>query len=164
MPLEIVLRTLLEAWNPYGFVEVSDTTPVTGTGTLLDPYSAVRQKAFWYRTPELMFSDGTLDPADTGAETVYVLDSNGVAQAVRASGIRIHLPEVVSGLGDLRLRYPVYALYNEASYESAMIQAVSGDLGEAVLGLGNALWQQREDAIALAARVALLEAYQANDM
>jgi hypothetical protein len=74
------------------------------------------------------------------------------------------LPEVVSGLGELRLRYPVYALYNEASYESAMIQAVSGDLGEAVLGLGNALWQQREDAIALAARVALLEAYQANDM
>lgn len=164
MPLEIVLRTPLEAWNPYGFVEVSDTTPITGTGTLLDPYSAVRKKAFWYRTPSLTFSDGTLDPADTGAETVYVLDPNGVAQAVRASGIRIHLPEIVSGLGELRLRYPVYSLYNEASYESAMLQAVSGDIGEAVLALGNALLQQSESAAALAARVALLEAYQANNM
>ena len=146
IPLELILRTPLEGWNPYGLPKIADETTMTGAGTSGNPYLGYREKAFYYLTPDSFFSgsaSGT-DPADTDVGTVYVRDSGGTARAVRASGLYVHLPSITGISPDVRLRYPIYPLWHEGhpAYTSAM--AMMGDTADAIMALSNTITDQHE--------------------
>ena len=157
IPLEIVLRTPLETWNPYNLPVVADSASVTGAGTQGSPFSATRKEAIWYRTPSALFTPITGDAADTGNVAVYVRDPDNVARSVIASGIRTHIPEVVPGLGRIRCRHLVYPQYHEGGHAQAMIEAVAGDTGQSILTLGTEVMRLTEQAKAMAWRLQILE-------
>ena len=127
IPLELILRTPLEGWNPYGLPLVATAT---GDGaTAATAYNGITHSARYYITPAEMFADAVSnpDPADTGATARYVKDAGGTARLVRASGIYSHLP-TITGAGSIRLRYPIYPVWHEGSHAHALLEAVLGDL------------------------------------
>lgn len=123
IPLELLLRTPLETWNPYGIPLQEDATgqpAVTGDGIETKPYDGYHPRSRYYLTPIELFAGAEVaaDPADTSGGTVYVRDAGGTTRAVKASGMRIILPPVDDGSGgtvSLRTRYPVYPVYHEGS-------------------------------------------------
>ncbi|WP_372000890.1 phage tail protein [Tistrella mobilis] len=121
IPLELVLRTPLEAWNPYDIPQ-SDG----GSGTEEKPYQGWLSDRYWRTPAELFGGAGASDSADTSSGVKWVLDASGTARAVRASGVRVILPPVDDGAGgtiSLRTRYPVYPVYHEGS--PAYIEAMA---------------------------------------
>jgi len=153
VPLEIIVRTPLESWNPHALPIVADDAPVTGSGTVGSPYTAARANGRWYLTPTELYTGaaGAPDPADTDPGAVYVRDAGGTARATRSSGLYIHLPPIAGITPDIRLRYPIYPLYHEGSPVWAMAQAALGDMSRAHLAAMSQL-------AALHDRVASIEA------
>jgi hypothetical protein len=134
VPLELLVRTPLESWNPYNMPIVADEANVSGSGTEANPYLEARASSRWYLTPNALFSGGDAsnpDPADTGAGAVYMRDTGGTVRAVRASGMYVHLPPIAGIADDIRLRYPVFDLYHEGSPVWGMAQAAFGDIARA---------------------------------
>ena len=70
----------------------------------------------YYLTPVQFFSGGEVDKdtADTTRSSVGVLDRNGAVRSLKASGIRILLPEI-RDVGVMRTRYPVMPVHAEGS-------------------------------------------------
>lgn len=164
IPLELILRTPLETWNPYALPKIPDTTAMTGSGTSGNPYAGYRDNSYYYLTPSSFFSGAAsgADEADTDPGVVYVLDAGSVARQVRAAGLYVHLPAISGVSEDLRTRYPIYPLYHEGSYAQALVESVSGDLGRANLALGNELMRQRATIEDLSNRVRAAEGWLAN--
>lgn len=130
IPLELILRTPLESWDPYAIPVVST---ITGDGnTAGTAYPGQKDGAYHYRIPAELFDGEALsDPADTATGTKYVKDSGGTARLVRGAGIRTFLPGI-DGVGNLRIRYPIYPLFHEGSHATALIEALAGDYGVAM--------------------------------
>lgn len=132
IPLELVLRTPLEAWNPHNIPAVADPT-MAGARTGSTPaaaYTGYRTNGYNWKVPQAFYSGATVgDPADTGAGSKQVLDGEGNAQAVRGSGIYVITPPI-AGIGangaakDVRLRYPIAPAYDEGSYQWAYCEAL----------------------------------------
>ncbi|WP_372053246.1 phage tail protein (plasmid) [Tistrella mobilis] len=129
IPLELILRTPLESWNPYG---IPEQTTITGAGTEASPYNGYRTASVNWFTPDSLFQgDAAGDDADTSAGARFALDAGGTARAVRASGVRIFLPPVPKDGGGttvIRTRYPVHPVYHEGSpaYIEAMARFAEG--------------------------------------
>lgn len=124
IPLEMILRTPLETWNPYGLVE-ANKADVTGDGSDASPYSNITQKGIWKMTPaEFFLGNYDASAADTGTGASYVLDAGGTKRLVMSSGIWIRLPEIGGyAMPRTRLRYPVYYAAHEYSPESIALSA-----------------------------------------
>ncbi|KAA0167781.1 hypothetical protein FNF31_00716 [Cafeteria roenbergensis] len=140
VPLELVYMTPLMAWNPLDLRYGGSSNYNRDCGDVLagpagkrsgDPLDA--DKAFngtcgwfFFRTPERFFdpnASATADPADTGYRVVGVLDKQGALQRVRESGTFISLPEI-EGLGQIRLRYPIYPVHWEGSQAWKEVKAL----------------------------------------
>ena len=115
IPLEMIYLTPLHRWNPYNLTYKGDQKSdlgktVTANGrnggkTKAKAYDGVNSRIY-YITPNEFFA-GTethVDAADTTKGSVGVLDPTGEARLVRASGVRIFLPNI-PGVGILRQRY-----------------------------------------------------------
>nr|KAG5705264.1 hypothetical protein BaRGS_010715 [Batillaria attramentaria] len=126
IPLEIVFMTPLHAWNPYnlehkGYYKSDLGQTVAegdrnGQATENEAYNGINDRYF-YLTPLEFFTSGNsldADSADTTRKSVGVLGPDGVVREVAASGTRIFLPEI-TGVGSMRLRYPIMPLYIEGS-------------------------------------------------
>jgi hypothetical protein len=128
IPLELILRTPLENWNPYNIAQV---TTITGNGLESNPYNGWRPDARNFRTPaEFYGSLLTLtltDQADSGTGAAYVTTPSGVKQ-VRASGIYLALPSIPGTVSAIRLRHPVYPVYHEGSHAHAQAEALQNEL------------------------------------
>jgi hypothetical protein len=129
IPLELILRTPLEGWNPYKLPTIASAT---GDGaTAASAYSGISDSGRYYMTPAEMFVDAVAnpDPADTGATARYVKDTAGTARLVRASGLYAELPRTNVGGAQLRTRYPIYPMFHEASWAAAAVESLAGDYG-----------------------------------
>ncbi|AOE85832.1 phage tail protein [Pseudomonas sp. TCU-HL1] len=129
IPLELILRTPLEGWNPYA---IKPATKLQGDG--LSPesaYNGSHTNGRYYLTPAELFTDNVAnpDPADTGATPRWIKDGGGTPRLVRASGLYAELPRTFQGSDLLRLRYPVYPLYHEGGWAAAAVEALAGDYG-----------------------------------
>ena len=125
VPLEVVWLTPLNAWNPFDIEykgeydsQLAKTVKAGGRNggmTRQTAYDGIHSKAY-YRTPANFFAgkEVDVDTADTSKGSVGVLDRSGTVRAVRSSGIRVFLPEIL-GLGELRTRYPVVPVHAEGS-------------------------------------------------
>lgn len=126
MPLELILRTPLERWNPHAIAEVAS---VSGAGTQASPYSGVNGNARFYRVPAAFYGTemSFTDPADTGGSAAYVTAGNGQAVQVRAAGIHVALPSI-PGVGSVRCRYPIYPVFHEGSHAQGQVEAMRREL------------------------------------
>jgi hypothetical protein len=105
IPLELILRTPLETWNPYN-VERKDI--VNGSGTSDDPYDGYNEHGKYFLTPAKFFT-GEIETnivADTH-KYAYVQTPNDGTKLLYASGIWITLP-TIKDVGTIRIRYPIY--------------------------------------------------------
>jgi hypothetical protein len=116
IPLEIIYLTPLNKWNPHNLIYKGDerfdpdAKTVTADGrnggkTKTTAYDGVNSKIY-YITPNRFFTgnETNVDAADTTKDSVGVLDPTGEVREVRASGVRIFLPDI-PGVGILRQRY-----------------------------------------------------------
>lgn len=117
IPEEIVILTPLMVWNPYALPILTGTTPASGKGTEVDPFSARAENSAYGGIPFGFWSEElNADPADT-TNHMYIRDGYGVTRHVWAQGMRGHLPT-----GE-RTRIPVYENFFESSY--AQVQALN---------------------------------------
>merc|ERR1712228_34720 len=132
IPLEIIYQTPLSAWNPHGIeYKEKDNYDYTRSGSCGSNYDGVGT-AFdgWainnaYFTPASFFEGySSSDAADTAAENVCALDSNGVPQPVFASGHWVTFPEIGNGIGLVRQRYPIFPIHNGGSAAFKEIKAM----------------------------------------
>ena len=121
-PIELILKSPLEHWNPHNVPAVSRTTlqaeKAAGQGKdQATPYTGYNLNEFYYKTPFSMFSDsGLTDPADTSREA-WITDGSGAAVKTWASGQWIFTPD-----NSQRLRFPCYPLSQDFSYESGQME------------------------------------------
>ncbi|CAB4026790.1 Hypothetical predicted protein [Paramuricea clavata] len=140
IPLEIIYLTPLNNWNPHNLTYKGDERldhgkTVTADGrnggkTKTKAYDGVNSKIY-YITPNRFFTgnETNVDAADTTKDLVGVLDPTGEVRQVRASGVRIFLPDI-PGVGILRQRYPIMPIHVEGSTAWKEIQAVGDFLME----------------------------------
>ena len=125
IPLEIVFLTPLHRWNPFDVEykgrhssEAGLTVRAKGRNGRHNPDKALNgtNSKDYYLTPVQFFSGREVDTdsADTTRGSVGVLDRSGTVRSLKASGIRILLPEI-QGVGVMRTRYPVMPVHAEGS-------------------------------------------------
>ena len=119
IPLEVIYLTPLNSWNPYSLTFKTDNASKTVTAdgrnggkTKEKAYDGVHSRIY-YITPNEFYTgtERDKDAADTTKGTVGVLDPSGEVRLVRASGVRIFLPNI-PGVGTLRQRYSNILLFN----------------------------------------------------
>ncbi|KAK7100199.1 uncharacterized protein [Littorina saxatilis] len=125
IPLEIIWLTPLNKWNPFNIKYKGDAKTSLAESVKADgrhggrtsdkAYNGTHSKCY-YITPAEFFDGKEVgsDAADTTRGSVGVLDRKGGVRLVKASGVRIFLPEI-QGLGVLRTRYPIMPVYAEGS-------------------------------------------------
>ncbi|XP_013417163.1 uncharacterized protein LOC106178501 [Lingula anatina] len=123
VPLEIIWLHPLMKWNPYNLAIKSfrDNSIFSGGRngglTAAKAYNGTRLNGYYYLTPESFFAGSDSDdkdPADTAKDVVGVLDQKGNVRRVKASGVRITLPNI-EGVGSLRQRYPIPPIFAEGN-------------------------------------------------
>ena len=121
IPLEMILRTPLETWNPNN-LEVKST--VTGTGTLTNPFNGIREDKYFYHTPSEFYDGyGNSDPADTGSGVKAVTNMDGEVTKNVGSGIYIVLPKIKGVEDRVRIRFPINWTSKEFSPANIMLSA-----------------------------------------
>ncbi|ATC93512.1 phage tail protein [Pseudoalteromonas tunicata] len=130
IPLELILRTPREGWNPYACNAVTHSTLRTeesqGKGTSqAKPFSGIDDRHFYYGTPKALLTEqvGPTDPADT-ANTAWVNDATGTPRLLFGNGIRVH------DVDGMRQRFPIYPLFQDYSHESNQAHWVRQNLKE----------------------------------
>ena len=147
IPLEMILRTPLENWNPLNIPYVKDIQQITGDGTSGNPYNGWNERGYYYLTPSSFYEN--IQQSETPADTrnqAYIKDSQGNTQLCVASGIWINLPKIANVDQVIRIRFPVY--YNAveegligyfiqiAKYQSILtITDTSVDIGRWIMKL-----------------------------
>jgi hypothetical protein len=140
IPLELILRTPREYWNPYECAYVPNTQLRAeeknhGGKNAETAFSGIDDRHFYFGTPKALLSEQITgnDPADT-TNTAWVKDKNGTPRLLYGNGIRVH------DYDGHRQRFPVYPLYFEHSHDAnqqhwlrdnlktLLKQAVSGTL------------------------------------
>ena len=129
IPLEMILRTPLETWNPND-LEVGS---VSGSGTLDNPFTKINPNRYFYHTPSEFYDgfDG-VDPADTGTGVKAILDKNGNVTRNVASGIYIVLPKIKDVSDRVRIRFPIIWNSNEFSPANIMLSAYMKENNEMI--------------------------------
>lgn len=127
IPLELILRTPLESWNPYG---IPLQATITGNGSVGSPYNGYNPVLYNHKTPASFFAGQAPngDPADTNAGDIRALDGAGTTRVVRNSGLYVHLPTISGIAQPIRIRYPIAPVYHEGSYEWGYCEALQEEL------------------------------------
>ncbi len=131
IPLELIVRTPLEVWNPWG-LNLIDGNPASGgsgAGTPVSPWNAAYTQLWYNLLPPNFFSAGASDPADTTTGGVWILAANGSAYPADNSGIFI----TIGGAADyrnpagnvistvFRQRYAIAPVWHEFTYANVQL-------------------------------------------
>jgi len=144
IPLEIILRTCLENWNPYDLPEIKNRNELTGNGTYDNPLNGFTKHQlfplppYFYMTPYSFYS-GVPEKlsASTIKDGMWIYDKNGVARNVKPCGIYIDLPPIAN-VGTVRIRHAVYPMYHEGGYAFAYNSRVNKLQSEDIVRLTQA--------------------------
>jgi hypothetical protein len=131
IPLELIVRTPLEVWNPWS-LNLIDGNPASGgsgAGTPASPWNAAYTQLWYNLLPPNFFSAGASDPADTTTGGVWIQASNGSAYPADNSGIFI----TIGGAADyrnpagnvistvFRQRYAIAPVWHEFTYANVQL-------------------------------------------
>lgn len=123
IPLEMILRTPLESWNPYSLPILSSRP--TGSGAVVSPFSGVYENSNWYMTPaEFYTGTAASSTADTGGVPVYIRDMNGIARKVSSSGLFITLAPIGNVTERIRIRVPIVKMAHEYGPDGILASSV----------------------------------------
>ena len=118
IPLELLLRTPRENWNPLDFPtanysELKTEESAGGGASMETAYSGINDNHFNFGTPAGLFdtANGDSDSADT-ATRAWVKNSLDVNHNTFAKGIWVFTPD------GHRQRFPVYSVYHDFNYAS----------------------------------------------
>lgn len=121
LPLEMILRTPLETWNPN---DLELKTSITGSGTLDNPFNGFIENNYNYHTPAEFFDGFTsVDPADTGVGVKAIKNIREEVSKNVASGIYIVLPKIATIEESVRIRFPINWKANEFSIAQTELEA-----------------------------------------
>lgn len=112
IPLEMILRTPLETWNPHQIPNVSYATlAASKTGSTIDkPMAGWNEVVYNNKIPFALFGDpAKSDAADTGLDNNFVREIGGNSVKVSGSGIK-----AFNFKGE-RIRVPIAPNYHEFS-------------------------------------------------
>ena len=116
IPMEMILRTPRENWNPFqlptGNYNTLKAEEAANKGkTAATAFSGTNIQHFYYGMPVGSITEvaGQTDPADT-ANSAWVKDANGTPRLVYGNGIRVH------DIDGVRQRFPVYPLWADHSH------------------------------------------------
>lgn len=128
VPLEIVYLTPMQKWNPYNLTSYGkrdfDEINVESTGDIDDPFEGFSERDYFHKLPSMFYSDEAgRDLADTG-NGHYVRDENGNAVHVTASGTRIISDFIGDGVGQVRLRWPIFPIHEHSSLAFREVSAL----------------------------------------
>jgi len=121
IPLEIIYQTPLSVWNPYNIEFSQDRTPNIENDGCFDSWTISNA----YFTPSSFFEglSGT-SSADTAADNVCAVGSDGVSYPVYPSGHWITFPEIGNGVGLVRQRYPIFPIHSAGSAAFKEVKAL----------------------------------------
>lgn len=123
IPLELIARSPIENWNPYQFPKIASRSEVEvqgHAGTQADPHEGYADAHYYYLTPYSFYADiGLTDPADTSGSLWIRSGIDAQPRRAWASGVYPFLPDL-----SMRIRYPVYPVYQDYSHESVRIAAL----------------------------------------
>jgi hypothetical protein len=130
IPLEMVLRTPIETWNPN---DLELKSSISGSGTLSNPYTGIKTNGYFYHTPS-EFYDGfdNVDPADTGVGVKAVINNEEEVSTNLASGIYIVLPKIKEVSERVRIRFPIAWNSQEFSPANIALSAFTKESSEIV--------------------------------
>jgi hypothetical protein len=130
IPLELILRTPLETWNPND-LEIKNRSKITGSGTTANPLNGFAENYYNYHTPSEFYNgfDG-VDPADTGSTIKAIRNTHGDVGNYMASGIWINLPKIKNIEERVRIRYPLFWQSDEFSPHQKFLSAYIKENGE----------------------------------
>lgn len=136
LPLELLLRTPRESWNPYNIpdkgYDALRAEQNAGKGYTYDnPFTGYHHNEWNFTIPADLYTtivDPTKDPADT-YNTAYIKCPDGVTRKFMASGIKIF------DYDGQRMRFPVYPEFHEATKGYVEAQFVKQRVKDALLKL-----------------------------
>lgn len=139
IPMEIVIRTPLESWNPHG-VPVSAENKGYGLGygtSASNPIPGLNPTVgMYFKTPAELYDGAShAESADTATGEYWVTCGDGAARKMRASGIWITTPPFKEGIGGITLRYPIHPEHQEGDKAYAHSRAVSQTLTGSIAAL-----------------------------
>lgn len=136
LPLELILLSPLDKWNPYGVADITGTDNISqyqpggsdGWGKTADkPIPGYADESLlYYHTPLAFYGDASVpdkDPADTALDGVYMRCSDGKSRLHTPSGMPIFLPKISGMSAPVRTRYFIYESFHEGSHAYAELQA-----------------------------------------
>ncbi len=125
IPMELILRTPLESWNPYD-IPMSATYPPSGNGSAGAPYEGNHSSLYYYRTPVQFFSGSSFaDGADTvSAGGAWFRGGDGQAYQVRESGLWVWLPKIAGIDEQIQTRYAIFPDHTEGGKAWQYAEAV----------------------------------------
>lgn len=133
IPLELVLRTPRESWNPYN-VPLKSHAEITANGrdgtTQSKALNGYHYDEYNFTLPNDLFSgqpDIGTDVADT-ISSAWVLDGNGISRLMRASGINIF--DYHDGTQAHRKRFAVFPEFFDYSKSSSDLEIYKSSLKE----------------------------------
>jgi hypothetical protein len=125
IPLELVVRTPHETWNPYNIRTAVESVKQTGNGSFNNPYGYCKDNEFYYMLPDGLFSPSVVtDAADTVTSTaIWVKSNDNNKYPVTNSGMfifRTGVTEYKDLAGnvitkDFRQRFPIAPVYHEST-------------------------------------------------
>ena len=128
IPLEMLIRSPVETWNPYSISAATSAEIESGTtdGTQTNPYSDYSDSNFYYLIPYAFYADTNpnADPADTSGNAWMVSGVDGIARRCWGSGIKPFTAD-----GSQRIRIPVYPVAQAFSHEGGRISRLEDKVG-----------------------------------
>lgn len=114
IPMEIVIRTPLESWNPHNVPTVADSGNYDTAGTQANPIRGLNPAAgAYFMTPAELYSGASnAEAADTATGEYWVMCGDGAARKMRASGIWMQTPPII-GAGSATTRYAIHPEHQE---------------------------------------------------
>jgi hypothetical protein len=114
IPMEIVIRTPLESWNPHNVPTVADSGNYATAGTQANPFRGLNPDAGAYiMTPAELYSGASnAEVADTATGEYWVMCGDGAVRKMRASGIWMQTPPII-GAGSATTRYAIHPEHQE---------------------------------------------------
>jgi hypothetical protein len=114
IPMEIVIRTPLESWNPYNVPTVADSGNYSNAGTQANPIRGLNPSVgAYFMTPAELYSGASnAEAADTATDEYWVMCGDGTARKMRASGIWMQTPPII-GVGSAKTRFAIHPEHQE---------------------------------------------------
>jgi hypothetical protein len=147
IPLELIVRSSLEIWNPWNLriIDGPLDAAASGDGSRASPWNAAYTHLWWNLLPPNFFSAGISDPSDTVRGGVWIRANDGNAYPADNSGIYITVGNAAnyrnaSGTTvstTFRQRYPIAPLWHEFSYANVQVNNLRNTLRALLKGLAS---------------------------